>query len=277
MLNGIVLTLAGLLLGSYLALPYWREMRRQRIRRQTFPETWERFLLRRVPLYRKLPPAWQQELKKHILVFLAEKQFEGCGGLVMRDEIRVTIAAQACMLLLNKPFDYYPSLRSVLVYPSGFAVQREVSAGYSVGSERVELAGESWPSDILVLSWEDIIEDAFHVGEGVNVVLHEFAHQLDAGQSDTGVRPVLPPRIEPAHWADVFGTAYRRLQERVEHGDSESALDSYGAESPAEFFAVATEAFFDRPEALQAEDPELYRQLSSFYNLDPIRWTEPTE
>jgi len=234
-----------------------------------FPPEWLAIIERSVPFCRALPPEDSQELRGLIQVFLAEKHFEGCEGLEITDEIRVTIAAQACILLLHRATDFYPSLQSILVYPTAyFAPVRRAEPGGLV-SEGIEArSGESWSKGALVLSWDDVVRGASDVHDGSNVVFHEFAHQLDdeAGRGDGA--PLLPKRSMYVAWARVLGTEYKRLVDSIEH-HRPTFLDSYGATSPAEFFAVATEFFFEKPRELKLLHPALYEELRIFYEQDP--------
>jgi len=251
---------------------FFRGSRRARLRAAPLPASWCAILTKNVPLYRRLPPEYQQELHGHIQVLLAEKNFEGCGGLRLNDEIRVTIAAHAGMLLLGREAHYFPGLYSVLVYPGTFHVPvQENEGGGGVTERKQALLGESWQKGAIVLAWDAALAGARDPRDGDNVILHEFAHQLDTedGQGD-GV-PYLDGRGAYASWARALGPEYERLRARPK----ESVLNRYGATNPAEFFAVATEAFFERPSRLRERHPELYAELSRFYCLDlaaePVR------
>ena len=205
-----------------------------------------------------------------IQVFLDEKEFEGCGGLTITDEIRVTIAAHACLLLLGRETDIYPELRSILVYPSTYVSRYSVQQpdGTVLEEEEPNL-GESWATGYVILSWDEVARDSARGDDGRNLVLHEFAHQLDDESGASDGAPLLPEPSMYADWARVLGGEYKILVEKAERR-RRTLLDKYGAESPAEFFAVATECFFERPVELRREHPELYAQLRSFYNQDPV-------
>lgn len=276
----IIFCLALLLIGWLIGQPWLTERRRQRIRARPFPAAWRDILKRRVPYVRALPADLQLQLKQLIQVFLAEKAFIGCDGLEITDEIRVTIAAQACLLILNRPRDYYPGLRQILVYPNSFVVQRGHTDPAGVTHEgRQVLAGESWADGQVILSWHDTLNGAATPDDGQNVVIHEFAHQLDQETGSANGAPILARRAHYARWSEVLGTEFRKLQARAsryrfEHdGQSEPSLFSdYGATDPAEFFAVISEVFFEQPERMASEHPALYRELSGFYRLDPLSW-----
>ncbi|WP_448563068.1 M90 family metallopeptidase [Trichothermofontia sp.] len=268
----IVVILMGLVVMSIGVYPIWVEWRRQRWRSRPFPFAWQVVVERHLPLYRYLSNAQQQQLQGHIQVLLSEKQFIGCQGLVVSTEMRVTIAAIASLLLFGEQPQYFPNLRSILVYPAAYQVTETLMNEQAIIEERqVIRLGESWSRDQLILSWEQVQYDCDHWRDGHNVVLHEFAHQLD--QTDGSIQgvPRLPPRIDPVQWETVMRSAYLRLRADVEQG-ARPTLDPYGATQPAEFFAVATEAFFEQPHQLQHTESELYALLAAYYGLDPAIW-----
>jgi Mlc titration factor MtfA (ptsG expression regulator) len=275
-LPALILTVLALLLVMWLlGQPYWQARQRQRVYEQPFPAAWRDILKRRVPYVRALPADLQLQLKKHIQVFLAEKAFIGCAGLDITDEIRVTIAAQACLLLLNGPRNYYPGLRQILVYPGSFVVQRSHTdeAGVAHHGHDV-LAGESWSDGQIILSWHDTVRGAASPADGQNVVIHEFAHQLDQETGVANGAPRLARREHYARWSQVLGAEYQKLQARAHpSGHARASLFSdYGATDPAEFFAVISEVFFEQPKQMAQEHPALYRELAAFYRLDPLSW-----
>jgi len=246
-----------------------KQRRRRRLAAQPFPEEWARIIGKNVPCYHHLPQADQRELQGHIQVFLGEKRFEGCGGLTITDEIRVTVAAYACVLLLHRDTDYYPRLVTILVYPHPFVVQRYQAgpAGLPVEVSQT-LVGESWRHGNVVVAWDAVQHGAFDLHDGHNVVLHEFAHQLDEEDGNVDGAPPLPKRSMYVAWARILGRDYAELVSAAEKGQP-SLLDTYGATSPAEFFAVATEFFFEAPTQLKARHPELYEELQLYYQQDP--------
>lgn len=246
--------------------------RRARLRARPFPHAWREHLRQRVPYVRSLPADLQLQLKKHIQVFIAEKPFVGCDGLEITDEMRVTIAAQACLLLLNRRTDYFPNLTEILVYPGRFIVDREVHDGMGLARrDRSVLSGESWSSGQVILSWDDAVAGAERTDDGFNVVIHEFAHQLDQENGATNGAPFMRSRSRRARWAEVLGREYAALQSRIASGEP-SLIDAYGATNPAEFFAVVSEAFFERPRELAAGHPGLYEEFSRFYRVNPLSW-----
>lgn len=255
-----------------LAQPLRVEARRRRLRSQPFPYAWRAILRQRVPQVRQLPADLQLQLKQHIQVFVAEKSFVGCGGLEVTDEMRVTIAAQACLLLFNRRSGYFPALREILIYPSAFAVRRLSMDTAGVVHEGCAVhLGESSSRGHVVLSWDDVVRGAADAFDGHNVVIHEFAHQLDQENGSANGAPPMAGRRRIERWTKVFLGAYARLHRQLQ-GEAEPALNSYGASSPAEFFAVASEAFFERPQQLANAFPELFGELSRYYRVNPLSW-----
>ncbi len=267
------LALVGLLLAAgFLGQPWWREQRRRRWRAQPFPAAWRRILRRRVPLVRRLPADLQLQLKQRIQVFLAEVPIIGCQGLAVTDEMRVTIAAQASLLLLNRPRAAFTELRQVLLYPGAFVVDRVRPGGAGVQhDDRRVLSGESWSQGQVLLSWADALQGAADPDDGHNVVIHEFAHQLDQITGTANGAPPLSGRRHYERWSRVLGEAFGQLRQRLAAGEP-TLFDPYGATDPAEFFAVATEVFFEQARRLAAEHPALYQELRGYYQVDPAGW-----
>lgn len=227
-------------------------------------------LERNLPYLASLPASDRRELEGQIQVFLAEKSFSGCGGLEITEGIRLTIAAQACMLLLRRKIDLvYPGLHSILVYPSAYIARasRPGAGGIVIEGRQVRL-GESWDRGSLVLSWDDVQQGAADVHDGHNVVFHEFAHQLDQQAGGGPGAPDLGNRSRYIAWARVLGKEYEELTRAV-HGHRNTLIDGYGATNPAEFFAVVTECFFEKGVQLRKRHPEVYDQLCGFYGRDP--------
>jgi Mlc titration factor MtfA (ptsG expression regulator) len=252
--------------------PLVREWRRARIRRQPFPPAWRQVLRQRMPLFRRLPADLQLQLKKHVQVLLAEKPFIGCAGLEVSDEMRVLIAAQAALLLLNRRAGYFPNLRQILLYPGTFVAERAtLGPGGVMREARQALAGESWQQGQVILAWDAVLAGAAAPDEGRNVVVHEFAHQLDQETGAANGAPFLGRRDRYARWAAVLAAEFERLRERVARGEP-GLIDAYGASEAAEFFAVVSEVFFGRPTELAAEHAALYRELAAYYGVDPLSW-----
>lgn len=248
---------------------WFKKWRRNRVANRRFPEQWLRIIESNVPFYNNLPPEDKAELQRHVLIFIAEKRFEGCGGLAITDEIKITIAAQACMLLLHRKTDYYPGLSSILVYPSAFIAGRTENLPSGVVAETPQvLLGESWHRGSVVLSWDDIKHDVADINDGHNVVFHEFAHQIDSSGGKGDSTAVLNNRSSYIAWARALQKDYKKLR-RAQSQNHPTLLNKYGATNPAEFFAVVTEFFFEKPGELKAAHPELYNELKRFYQQDP--------
>jgi len=277
MLVGILVGLGLVILivlatGAGLAAPTLaRAWRRQRIARRPFPAAWRDIVRRRVPLARELPAAQQLRLKQHIQVLLADVPFVGCAGLEVSDEMRVTIAAQAAFLLLGRGGSF-GNLREVLVYPGHFVVPRsEVGAGGVVHEARDVLAGQSWQRGQVIVAWDAVLEGAADPHDGANVVMHEFAHQLDQDTGAANGAPYVGRGTLQQTWARVMNREFDALRARLARAEP-GLIEPYAATSPAEFFAVTTELFFEKPDALAAERPELYEQLKRCYRVDPLGW-----
>jgi len=211
----------------------------------------------------------KEELRRDILIFLGEKEFAGCGGVVITDEIRVTIAAQACLLLLHRKTDFYPGLRTILVYPAAYVAKESRRLATGVVEEGVDVRlGESWHRGSVVLSWDDVLRGGKNSSDGRNVVFHEFAHQLDStwGRGDSS--PAIRNGKAFSAWAKVLQENYLKLQKEL-GANRPTVLGPYAAESPAEFFAVATECFFERPLDLKKSYLGLYEELEHFYQQSP--------
>jgi MtfA peptidase len=268
----LIALIALLAIASLLAGPFLVARRRRRLRAQPFPATWREILERRVPYARLLPPDLRRQLEQHIQVFVAEKPFIGCGGLEISDEMRITIAAQACLLILNRQTGYYPNLRQILVYPGAFIIERlRAEPSGILQEQRHALSGESWTHGQVVISWEDALEGAAIVDDGRNVVIHEFAHQLDQQKGYANGAPWLGRRDRYARWSQVMSEEFARLREAALIQEP-SLFTYYGATDPAEFFAVTSEVFFEQPREMAAMHPALYEELRTFYRVDPSSW-----
>lgn len=265
----VLMALLMLATGLWFWLPQYRL--RSAIARP-FPRHYAKILRKNMPLYSKLPTDLQLQLKHLIQQFLLQKKFVGCDGLIITDEIRITIAGKACLLLLNRPTLVYPKLAFVLVYPSAFIVPRtEVAAGGLVTQRNQVLLGESWSDDRVILAWDHANRSKTAHDTGQDVVLHEFAHQLDSESGSTNGAPHMTGQARQARWSEVFLREFALLQEAARH-HSAGVIDHYGASSPAEFFAVTTEAFFEKSAALAQEHPALFAALKEYYCVDPREW-----
>lgn len=265
----LALALAGAALWA--ALSIRRRRRTEALFQRPPPPEHVRILERTLPLYRCLPEDRRRVLHGLVNVFLDHKDFVGCDGLEVSEEMRVTVAGHACLLLLGGERRGYPGFRTILMYPDAFVTRQTRYDGMVETHEHSVRSGESWQRGPVVLAWADIVEDLHHAGDGRNVVLHEFAHKLDEENAGLDGLPVLPDAGQHAAWHAVLSREYESLCRDAEAG-RESVLDPYGAESPAEFFAVATEAFFDMPLTLRSRLPELYEQLRRYYSVDPVDW-----
>ena len=265
-------------------IPWWHQQRRQRLGTRPFPAAWRQLLQRQFPLYNHLPHPLKKRLQTMVQVFVAEKPVIGCQGLRVTDDMRVLIAAQACVpvLALHTGADGahpYPELRQILLYPSAFVVQaKHPEPGGVIREEREVRLGESWQEGLVVLSWPDVLAGArsgqwgkAHTDPGQNVVMHEFAHQLDQETGAANGAPALRKGQSKQTWAQVFQRSFEDLRWLANAGEA-TLLDAYGATAPEEFFAVATEAFFMNPKAMAAQHADLYGQLQQYYGIDPQTW-----
>lgn len=269
---GLIFVLTALVLTA-ICWPWYRQRQRRRLIAQTaFPADWRKILRQQLPLYRTLPADLQLRLKKLVQLFLAEKQFVGCEGLEISDEIRINIAAQACLLLLNRPGPLFPALRTILVYPAAYQVQQaQTDQAGVVSNQRQIRLGESWQQGKVILSWPDSQRGAALPHDGHNVVLHEFAHQLDQENGTANGAPWLPTAQAYRDWSQVLSREFALLQQQLAQGQ-QSLFDPYAATNPAEFFAVITEVFFEQPQLFLQQHPALYQQLRNYYRLDPSLW-----
>ncbi len=262
-----IVAVALAVLAALILPPLLRDRRRRRLMSAGLPAAMHEAISRYVPVARILPSALRPRFDGLVAAFLAEKRFVGCNGLEVTDDMRTTIAAQACLLLLGRPGSLYDELQSILLYPDAFLVEDEVEDDDGlVTRRRRELTGEAWDSHRVILSWQDIAETAAAPADGYNVVLHEFAHHLDAEG-----RGLADPRRDLADWRAGLVGEYELLRAAVERGE-DTWLDPYGAEDGTEFFAVATEEFLECPVELREAQPRLYALMHEFYGIDPASW-----
>lgn len=268
----IIASLTLLLVIWWVTEPARAAYRRKNIISQPFSTTWRKILQRNVPYVRSLPADLQLKLKERIQLFIAEKPFIGCRGLTITDEIRVTIAAQACLLIVNRPDYDYPNVHQILVYPDAFVVNRSLTDNIGILQNQSQvLSGESWAHGQVILSWQDALEGAAIIDDGRNVVIHEFAHQLDQEKGYANGAPDLRDQDNYRRWSRILSAEFGDLQERLASGQA-SLFGAYAASNPAEFFAVVSEIFFEQAERMAEEHPDLYRELSRYYHLDPLGW-----
>ncbi len=260
------LAVAAAVVGWIVGVPLWRRHRRAALL-ATPPSPSERRALAHTRAWRRLPRELRPKLAECVRVFLAEREFIGCGGLEVSDAMRLEIASQASLLILGRGVQLYGELRSILVYPDEFLVRDDVEEHGVVTRRERALAGESWDTARIILSWRDVRE----AGDGYNVVIHEFAHFLDQEAGSANGAPRLDAPRDYARWAEVMQHAFDELEARADAGE-ETLLDPYAVEDEAEFFAVASETFFDLPRELRAQHPALYAELAGYYRLDPAAW-----
>ena len=247
----------------------FRDHRRRELTARPFPVEWAEIIARNVPQCRGFAAEERRRLEDLIKVFIAEKHFEGCAGLAITDEIKVTIAAQACILLLNLHHNYYDRLVSIVVYPDSFVFEQdEAGLAGTVTSKRNAALGLSSTMGAVVLSWIDTLEGARNPGDGCNVVFHEFAHQLDQLDGAMDGAPPLDSGAAYREWARVLNAEFQQLHKALET-DVPSLIRDYSATRPAEFFAVVTELFFEKPVELRQEYPELYEEFRLYFGQDP--------
>ena len=247
------------------------ERRRKQLLESPFPDPWRGILEANVRSFRQLEATEQRRLCDLVQIFVAEKHWEGCGGLVLDDEMRVTIAGHACLLVLNLEHDLYRNVQTILVYPSTVIPKRvdePMFAAPSVVRSAMPLLGEAHQRGPIILTWDAVLRASKHPERAHNVVYHEFAHKLDMLDGAVDGVPPLASREEYQDWTDVCTRAYEALRERVSRG-APGFLDPYGAVDVGEFFAVVTEVFFDEPLRLEAEHQDLYDVLALFYRQDP--------
>ena len=261
-----------------IALPLWLPgWRLKRALKRPLPASALAILNRNIPIYTRMPPELQAQLQRLVAQFLYQKKFVGCDGLQVDEEMRVTIAGQASLLLLNRPSKVYPELQTILLYPSQFVVgRRQIGPGGVVTHSEDGLLGESWGDGRVILSWDDVQRGAADWSDGQNVVLHEFAHQLDSESGQPNGAPFLGNATNYRTWSAVLARDYANLRHDAIYRQ-QSVLDHYGASNPAEFFAVATETFFEKPYQMAERHAALYAEFQKYYRVDPRAWLPQPE
>jgi Mlc titration factor MtfA (ptsG expression regulator) len=251
---------------------WFRERRRNKIKGADFPSSWEDILRRNVAHYCMLEDAERAHLRGLIQVFIAEKTWEAGGGLELTDEICVTISAQACLLILGVPHNYYRNVLSIIVYPSTVVPPQRRHGSFEnvVAPVDVEqpILGQAVMQGPVIIIWDAALHGGRDPDSGHNVIYHEFAHKLDMLDGAADGTPPLHHRTEYREWSIVCSREYHRLREDAAMGRT-SFLNAYGATNEAEFFAVATEQFFDQPLLMIEQAPDLYRVLQDYYRQDP--------
>jgi Mlc titration factor MtfA (ptsG expression regulator) len=255
-------------------LGFLKNHRRKEIQARSFPDEWLKMIKRNVAFFERLSASDKAELLGHIQIFLSEKNFEGCAGQEITDDVRVTIAVQACLLLLHRKSNYFPRLLTILVYPSTYLVeeQRPVTSEIWEEGKHARLGETERRMGSMVLAWDAVKSGAADPSDGKNVVLHEFAHQLDYENLAADGTPALATRKQQLAWREVMRTEFASLR-AAEATGIPTLLDIYGATNAAEFFAVSTEAFFERPVMLRAQHPRLYSELQNYFQQDPVEFS----
>jgi MtfA peptidase len=243
-----------------------KDAERQALMETPLPPHWRRILVEDVRLYNRVPEELREKLDGYIQVFLAEKRFEGCSALEITDDIRVTVAALACMIIMGHNRGIYPKLETILVYPGAYVGRDKKRLEGGTVVEGDVRAGESWTRGPVILAWDEAQAEARGEDIGHNVIVHEFAHQLDQEDGFADGQPA--EADEDAEWHEVLAEEFADAGESYE----EEPLDEYGQESMAEAFAVASEAFFEVPGELLERHPRLYEKLRKYYGLDPAEW-----
>src|SRR6056297_907485 len=249
----------------------FRRRRRRAISARSLPDEWREILVRNVPLYARLPDALKQELHGHVQLFLHDKRFYGFDGLEVDDEMRLTVAGNACVLLLNRSNDHYSNFTSIYLYPSTFVAQHTTYDGVVQSVGKQARLGESWHRGPLVLAWDAVLHGTRDIKDGHNVVLHEFAHKLDDADGRVDGAPLLQQRSHYVTWARVMTREFKQLQNRADRR-ARTAMAHYGATNPAEFSAVLTETFYEKPHQLKKKHPELYAAMQDCFQVDPLAW-----
>jgi MtfA peptidase len=253
---------------------WFKNRRRRHILAEPFPPGWLTILDETVGHYAVREDSQRKQLRDAVQIMIAEKDWEGCRGLVLTDEMRVTIAALAAILILGLNDFYFENVQTILVYPNEYVVKEERAlAGGATVVEESDRLGEAHRRGTVLMSWAEIRGNAIEPGYGQNLVFHEFAHQLDILNGEFDGTPNLPTGELARRWAELMDEEYRRLQ-RAARNRQKTLLDPYGATDPAEFFAVATECFFDAPQAMRREYVELYELFRAYYQQDPAAWRE---
>jgi hypothetical protein len=252
---------------------WFANSRRKKLIQEPFPPSWEDIIQRNVAHYCMLDDTERTRLRALIQVLIAEKDWEGCGGLELTDEIRVTISAQACLLLLGLPHNYYQNVETIIVYPSTVIPPQRKPGFFETALAPLEephpIIGQAFQRGPVIIIWDAALHGGRNPESGHNVVYHEFAHKLDMLDGAADGTPPLRDRAEYRDWVQTCSREYLRLKHDAEHG-RKSFLNAYGATSEAEFFAVATEQFFDQPLLMIKNAPDLYRVLKAYYRQDPV-------
>lgn len=273
MINVILIFLLVIFVFIFWQWPYIQQRQwRKKYQKKMLGSQQKEILLRCMPIYKNMTDSDREKLERHIVWFLNEKRFIGCEGLKLTPAMKLIVAADACVLVLNKPWPLYKNVKEILLYPSAYYAPQTTRDGAGLVSyHNTVRLGESWPGGTLVLSWHDVLEGNRLPSDGHNLVFHEFAHQLDQETGKTTGTPLLKTANDYKEWGRVFSRAFSQLKSHVAYS-MPHVIHSYGATNEAEFFAVLTETFLEKPAELRRHDPEIYSLLVSYYQFDPITW-----
>ena len=254
-----------------MAFSWFKDRRRQELLAEPFPAAWRQHLVDNVRHYAHLDSPHRAVVQAVVRVLVAEKHWTGGGGFAITDEMKVTVAAQASLLVLglDEPY-YFDRVQSIILYPGAYARPPQFQH-YLNSPEGTHYLGEAWYHSPIVLSWRQALQAGRNASNGGNLVLHEFAHHLDGLDGGMNGTPPLAGREQENTWYRVTAAEYRRLVGKTNRHEV-TLLDQYGATNKAEFFAVATECFFERPHAMRRQHEELYAVLREFYRQDPVQW-----
>lgn len=266
----VLLLLVVLGVGVLVYRNHARKQRRVEMLASALTDHEHAILAREVPLVARMPPELRGKLEGKICLFLDQLAFHGCNGLEVTEEMELSIAAQACLLVVNTQA-WYDNLTTILIYPSAFKSKGTRTDGFVVTETETVRTGESWSRGPVILSWAHSAQGAQNMEDGHNVVIHEFAHQFDDRSGRTDGVPVLAQNQSHATWSRVFLEAFDRHVALTERG-ARTVIDPYGATGHEEFFATAVEVFFEKAEALQEAEPDVYDQLLQVFQLDPAAW-----
>lgn len=247
---------------------WFRNHRRKKILSQPWPESWSLHIQRNVRLTWEMNLQEIKALRKRVKVFVAEKNWEGCEGIKITEEIKITVASQACLMLLGTEDYYFDNVKTILIYPHVF--ERSTNDGLNQG-QRQYRAGEAWQGGPIILSWKDTLQGGRNEDDGHNLVIHEFAHALDGLDGEMGGNVMFDDEESSVAWEQVVDKEYSELVRAKEFG-RRTLLDHYGATNKAEFFAVASESFFEQPRELLQKHSELFGLLRKYYRLNPVTW-----
>lgn len=250
---------------------WFRNRRRRKLLAEPFPSRWEAILQRNVGHYSLLSTAEQSRVRDILRVLVAEKEWEGCGGLRVTEEMQVTIAAQAALPIMNLEHDYYARVLSIVVYPDSFRTPVAEDGWEDDGLSDTILSGQAVYRGPVILSWNEVLAEGRDPSAGYNVVIHEFVHQLDFLDNVINGTPPLADRSLAERWGPVMTAAFERHRGYVERGE-DLFFTEHAADDETEFFADAAEAFFCQPQALEQEEPEVFELLLGYFRLDPRRW-----